>query len=302
VRAKSNKKWLNIMRRLLKADPKELRSRGWRIPPVYSRWALKIQERGYEVFGEDFWFIPFYLRQFGLSKPNSRTWDQNGNLLFTAMPIIDADVVVYSGTADVEFAMYRLGMKLVAPFKDYVFKHPGTQWFNIASRIGMKKYFIRHSPQILDFYIALIVKRLREGKRVLLVSKKTFMTKCAREIERGLQAHGLSDVKVVTNKWESMDLSDPNVIPLINYGVVGINLFQDFDAVYCLNGYYANERGVSSVLRDIIDPEFEIPIQIGTRGVPLRRRAVLKASGKQYRIIRRLIPKALQQQEMDIVL
>lgn len=294
--------WLNYMRRLLNADQEDLRSRDWTIPPLDPRWSLQIQERGYEICGDGFWFIAFELKHFGLSKRQSRAWDQDGNLLFAAVPFIDSDLVVYSGTVDQDFAMYRMGTKLAAPFKDYVFTNPGTRWYNIASRIGMKKYFICHSPQILDFFTALIAMRLKEGKRPLLISKKDFRTTCARRIEKGLQELGIDSVKVITSHWEQVDLMDPKVIPLINYGVVGINAFQNFDAVYCLNGYYVNEQIVNSILQDILAPEFEIPIQIGTRGTPLRRWADILNPGKQFRGIRQLVPLALRQQEMDIVL
>jgi hypothetical protein len=284
------------------ANHDELKEQYWKAPDMDVNRALRIQQKGFETFGTDFWFIFYDLLNFSFSPSGSRTWDNDGNLLFTGTPFIDSDLVVYSGTIDPEFAAYRLGCNLTAPFADCTFIHPDTRWYNIASRIGMKKYFMRHSPQILDFFSVLIALRIKEGKRVLLVSKKAFRTKCAREIERGVRESGLNDVQVVTNHWERVDLTDHNFIPLINYGIVGINLFQDFDVVYCLNGYYVNEQIINSVLQDIVAPECVVPLQMETKGLPLRRWADLREPCQDMEILQRLVPKALHQLEMEVVL
>ena len=298
----SNTRWLHYLQCLLKANNDDLREKDWRTPDTTIRWMLRVQEKGHEMYGTDFWFILYELINFSLSHQDSRTWDWGGNLLFSRTPIMDSDFVIYSGTVDQDFAMFRLGTKLAAPFANYTFLHPETSWYNIASRIGMKKYFPRHSEQIFDFFASLISQRIEEGKNVLLISKKDFRITCARGIENSLTEMGLRDTKVITDHWDKVDLKDPKIIPLINYGIVGINLFQDFYAAYCLNGYYVNEKIVNAVLQDIVTPEFNIPMQISTSGSPLRRRADLYESCQQIELLERLVPKALHQQEMDIVL
>ena len=45
-----------------------------------------------------------------------------------------------------------------------------------------------------------------------------------------LGALGLGDVRVITGAWDDHDLDDLRVVPLINYGVCGLNRFEHFDA------------------------------------------------------------------------
>jgi len=302
MRIRNSSILLDILQRLLNASHDDLQANDWKLPNTVGHWVLRVQEKGFETFGTDFRFVLHDLKHFCLSPPESRAWDQDGNLLFTAVPYINSDLVVYSGTIDPDFVSYRLGTKLAAPFVGQIFIHPDTQWYNIASRIGMKRYFPKHSKQILDFFSALIARRLKEGKRVLLVSKKNVRTICIRGIQAGLEALGVRGVRVVTDHWEKADLADPKVIPLINYGIVGINLFQGYDAAYCLNGYYVNEQIVNSILQDIVAPEFVVPVRLGTTGSPLRRWADLREPCQQMDVLERLVPKALHHQEMDTVL
>jgi hypothetical protein len=297
-----NLRWAYLVRTLLRAKTKDLRSGNWNVPEIDPGWALRVQQMGFDMYGDDFWFIAYDLEQFCNSKLESRSRATNSGLIFAASPFINTDLVVYSGTADPEFAAYRLGTEIAAPFKDYIFTHPETRWYNIASRIGMKRYFPKNAPQILDFFSGLIAMRLKKGKRPLLVSKKAFVGLCSNKIVAGLKELGVKGVHVVTKDFEETDLDDHNVIPLINYGIVGTNLFENFDAVFCLNGYYVNEYIVNSILQDILAPDFEIAIEIGTHDRPLRRWAGVKNPSDRHYDIHRLAPMALNQQELDIVL
>jgi len=279
-----------------------LRTVDWTIPNLNPAWAMKVQETGFNTFGNDFKFIPFDIKQFSLSLPDSRIKDENGNIAFVTMPVIDSDVIVYSGTAHPDLAGYRLGFNLANPFENVIFAHPGTQWFNIASSIGMRKFFNKHSPQILDFFASLVSMRLKEGKRVLLVSKKMFKQFCAEKMGLRLKERGFEDIRIATDNFQGVDLHDRRIIPLIHYGIIGINLFQDFDAVYCLNSYYVNEQAVTTILKGVRPLGEEMKIRLQTSGSPLRRSVSLETSADNPDEMNRLVMMALNQQEMDSVL
>src|SRR5207244_6836191 len=189
-----------------------------------------------------------------------------------------------------------------SPFADYRFLHPETRWYNIASRVGMRAHFRRNADAILDFFAGLVCLRLRQGHRPLLVAKKCFVPLCAERLVRLFPKLGMPDICLVTGDWEAVDLQAPRVVPLINYGMIGTNLFEAFSAAYCLSGYYVNERVVNTVLQDVLASDNQIPIRITTESMPRRRRAgVLLPSHRLYDI-HRLAQLALDQQEMDGVL
>ena len=298
---KRHARWRYLCGLLLAAKTSDLRSHEWRFPPVYHDWALAVQSRGYGLYIDTFSFLAFDLVNFGRSPLESRERASNGDILFAAVPAVSMDFIIYSGTAHQEFTSYRLGDGFASPFEDYSFINPETTWFNIASRLGARKYFKKNSDQVLDFFAALVARRLREGKRPLLLAKKCFCAFCARKMEQKLRGLGV-EAQVVINGWQADLLTNPKVVPLIHYGMIGTNFFQEFDCAYCLTGYYVNEEAINGILQDLLGSDMKIPLQISIEGRPCRRRAgVLNREDRIYDL-HTLAQHALDHQEMDTVL
>jgi hypothetical protein len=120
-------------------------------------------------------------------------------------------------------------------------------------------------------------------------------------LESRLSELGVGQVRIVTDGWESFDPSNPNLVPLINYGIVGINLFEHFDCAYCLTSYYVNEHVLNQILQDVTASDFHVPIRIRTEGHPRRRSVEIINPGDRFTDIQQLAPLALAQQEMNTV-
>jgi hypothetical protein len=300
-KTKSLKRWLYLLDLLLKAPTKDLRSDQWKFPAISPGLSIRVQNFGYVMHGDDFKFVAYDLSKFGKSPLQSRERDKNGNISYSIQPFINCDVIIYSGTANHDFLKFRIGKDFSNPFKEYRFEHTKTDWYNISSRLGTRAFFVSNAPQILDFFAQLVTKRIYEGRRPLLIAKKRFIQFCEAELNRRLGDFGSGDIKVV-KAGRSTDLSDKKVVPIINYGMVGINRFQDFDCAYCLTGYYVNERIVNSILQDIVASDQRVPIKIKTGGVPRRRKAKVIKYEHRFLDINKLAQMALNQQEMDVVL
>ena len=279
----------------------DLRSHGWHFPQIYLDWSLAVQTRGYGIYGEAFSFLAFGLVHFGRSPLESRERTASGDIVYAAIPNVSMDFIIYSGTAHQQFSEYRLGNEFASPFEDYSFIHPETTWLNIASRLGARRYFLKNSPQILDFFAGLVARRLQEGRRPLLIAKKCFCAFCARQMQDRLQMLG-HEARVAINGWQPDLLRNANVVPLIHYGMIGTNLFQEFDCAYCLTGYYVTEEAINGILQDLLGSDMEIPLRISIEGRPCRRRAgVLNQRDRTYDL-HKLAQHALNHLEMDTVL
>jgi hypothetical protein len=297
----SHEKWRYLCGLLLDAPTCDLRSYDWQMPRFYHDWSLTVQSCGYAVHGDSFSFLAFDLVHFSRSPLQSRERAINGDILFAAVPSLAMDFIIYSGTANRQFSEYRLGNKFASPFEEYSFIHPETTWFNIASRLGARRYFLKNSAQILDFFAGLVARRLREGKRPVLVAKKCFCAFCARQMEERLQELGVK-TRIAINGWRVDLLSNAEVVPLIHYGMIGTNLFQEFDCAYCLNGFYVSEKAINGILQDLLGSDMEIPLRISIEGRPCRRRAgVVNQEDRMYDL-HKLSQHALDHQEMDTVL
>jgi hypothetical protein len=292
--------WLTLVDMLCNASTVDLQDSGWHMPFVKQHWAINVQRVGMDRFGDDFRFLGYELIHFSYSPLESRRRDENGDIQFSMRPFL-GDCMVFSGTADVSFAHYRLGRDLASPFADYQFSHPDTIWCNLASPIGSRKYFSRHSPQIMDFFAELIIRRSQEGKRVLLIAKKCFVPVCATGLGERF-AERKVDLRILTDKWSAKRLTDPRVVPLINYGVIGVNLFESFDAAFCLTGYYVNEAVVNKCLQDVTRKDLRLPIKIETIGNPRRRQASVADPNHGYYDVAALAQPALEFQEHSVVM
>jgi hypothetical protein len=298
---KTHKRWKYICDLLLSAPTCDLRSHDWKMPWISHSWSLAVQSRGYSIYGDLFHFLAFELYHFARSPLESRERTASGDIMFAAVPSVAIDFIIYSGTAHQQFSEYRLGKEFASPFENYSFIHPETSWFNIGSRLGVRKYFLKNSSQVLDFFGGLVARRLQEGKRPLLIAKKCFVPFCSRQMEKRLHALGV-DVTIAINGWQPNLLSKPKVVPLIHFGMIGTNLFQDFDSAYCLTGYYVTEDAVNSIVQDLLGSDMEIPLQISINERPCRRQAgVLNRKDRLYDV-HTLAQHALDHLEMDTVL
>jgi len=293
--------WLYVTRLLQAASTTELRGDGWQLPSPSQKWTLAVQEAGWQKFGSQFRFLGYELRAFAFSAWESRERLANGDLAFAAPPVLNGPCMIFSGTAHPELLRHRLGRDFAAPFAEHQFQHPGTRWYNLASRIGMRKHFPGNAAQILDFFAGLVAQRLRQGRRPLLVAKKCFAARCAAGLNERLAAFGVANAQVITEGWTPERLVEPGVVPLISYGMVGTNLFEEFDAVYCVTGFYTTDAILNGILQDPLASDLHLPLRITTKGWPRRRQVVTRHIDRYYDISR-LAPLALEQVEMGVVL
>jgi hypothetical protein len=294
-----NRRWLSLVATLLDASTTDLQYGHWLFPQVRADWAVRVQRTGVEQLGEDFQFPAFTLNHLARSEIETRRRGDHGEIEY-ANRLIVGQAIIFSGTTDSDFARYRLGVDLACPFADYRFSHEGSRFYNLASSIGTRSHFVRNAPQILDFFAALTARRASEGKRVLLVAKKRFVTLCARGMDERFARLGVQ-LRVQAEDWTPESLSDPHVVPLITYGMIGSNLFENFDSVYCLTGYYVNEAVINECLQDLVRRDLQVSITIETVGVPKRRRARVADPDHGDYDVARLVQPALEFREANVV-
>lgn len=287
---------------MMMAKTSDLATPSWNMPVFGHQWSLQVQQAGWGLFNSDYRFLGYDLSLFCRSPIESRWRDEHNVIHYAFSPFLEHDTVVYSGTAEPDLIEYRLGVKLENAFESYEFKHPDTRWINIASSVGAACHFKRNSDQILHFFAALTAKRIREGKRVLLIAKKMFVPFCAKEMQQRLRDLGIEDATVIT-QFEGADLSRPSVVPLINYGVIGINLFEGFDAAYCLTSYNTNDNLLNQSLQEMLAKNLHIGVEI-TIPVARPRRRIARAVLPQDEVYStaQVAQHALVALEMDPVL
>jgi hypothetical protein len=297
--------WKYLTELVKNASTGDLQAGNWKFPSLVPRWAVAVQREGRRN-DAGFRFPAFDLHALTRSDRWSRERLPDGSLRFATLPDLGNDFIVFSGSIAKELLRYRIDpnhfrAQLESPFAAYRFEHPGTRWYNLACLQGAAKYFPGNAKAILDFFAALIARNLRAGKRTLLITRKTFVLRCRTYLSRRLAELVVGKVQIITGGWERYDLTDPRILPLINYGISGVNRFQEYDAAYCLTAYYVGAQAVAQVVQDIDSSDERYRITLDCVGKPPRRRARIALPDQRETVLPRIVQWALEQKEADVV-
>jgi len=298
--------WYERTAMIAAASTADLQGASWERLRFSNRWALEMQRTGRQLFGDRFRFLGYDVQQLGVSDRSSREVTGDGEIRFALSPSLGSDFMIFSGSIAGDLARYRLDPNhrqpsLLSPFADYRFTHGGTRWFNLAVSSGAAKYFPSHASTILDFFAAKIARNIRAGKRTLLIARKRFLGLCRTYLLERLQALGVANAAIVTDHRLAAASDDPATLPLINYGISGVNCFEHFDAAYCLTSYYVGADTIVQAVQDI-DPAAErFPIVLDCQGQPPRRQARVVLPDLRETNLPQIAQGALVQKEADVV-
>src|SRR5262249_20295364 len=144
-----------------------------------------------------------------------------------------------------------LGVTEVAsPHERTRFRHSGTRVVNLMSRIGAARNFEANARQILDAIAVLILNNIAKNRSTVLVSRLKSKEFSAQYLKQRFERWRIP-VTFVAGKFENLPKSpDTRVVPILHYGIVGVNDYAEYDAAYCVNSYYVPTRELNRVLRE----------------------------------------------------
>lgn len=295
--------WGYQVETLLQARQQDLDSNDWWFHPLGHQTIASLQRLGWQLNGRNFRYIGGDLEIFGSTPGSQRQFTRQGDLEFSTAPWLAGKSMIFSGTADPDFLSYRLGVPITTHLADVRVSHPETRFYNLAVNHGMACNFESNAPQILDFFDRLMRQRLASGVKVALVSRLPLVDLCIDGLNQRLQGAGVHDWKVVTAQQWQMAEDKQGLIPVLHYGLIGINDFTNFEAIYCLNGFYLPTDVISDLLQETLPDMAHIPLEIITTTPPKRRRIVAPVDPGDtiYREFLQLGQAALRQQELGVV-
>jgi hypothetical protein len=264
--------WVERTTLLAGATTADLRSPDWPFPLPPHGHALAIQEAG---LADDpaFRWPGHDLYAFARARPERRWRDHRDNIVFVRTPYLAERTAIFSAGMPAEYVARQLGTPaVVAPFAAVECQHRDTRFYNLCSLLGAAARFRRNYRQILDFFAQLIFRNVAAGRSTLLVARKRFKGVCASYLERRLARWGCP-VTVVPGDGAPPAPARPTVLPLIHYGINGVNAFESYDAAYCLCGYYIDEDVLRAAVADVEPDALRFPVAIRVAGRPPRRRA-----------------------------
>jgi hypothetical protein len=268
------RRWAEQTGLLLRARTEDLRERGWSFPHPSAADALAIQEAGL-VRGAGFRWLGYDLHLLGTARRDRRWRDARGNVVWVNTPYLAERTLILAAGMPPLYVERQLGLhrgELALPLSDVRCQHHQTRIYNLCSLLGAAARFRRNHPQILDLFAQLLLRNIRADRLTLLIARKRLKDLCADYLTRRLASWGQPVTLVLSNGQRPGDVR-PTVVPMIHYGVTGINVFEDFDAAYCLGSYYVDEDVLRDAVADVEDDAQRFPVSIRLVGQPRRRQA-----------------------------
>lgn len=264
--------WLRLTTLISQATTEDLRSPHWIFPYPSPSHAVAIQEAGLAM-NPNFTWLGYDAYAFSKSRCDSRWRDPRGNIKFVCTPYLAENTAILTAGMKPGYVQRQLGVDdVVAPFGRIVCQHRGTEFYNICTLIGAAANFPKNSRQVLDFFGLLVIANIQAGKRTLLIARKRFKRLCVDYLTKRLGGWG-RDVTIQLSDGEPPEAETPTTIPLIHFGINGVNSFAVYDAAYCPTSYLIDEEVLRLAIADVESDDLKFPVEIHLLGRPRRRQA-----------------------------
>jgi hypothetical protein len=237
---------------------------------------LQTQRAGHRMFGGGFRYLAPELELLNSAVTTGQWRDGETFEIVARVDTRGSDVAIMAAYVDVDIVEERLSRPAIQLFSQFLFRHSKTRIVNIADPIGTATTLAcpEHFNRVIDFFLALALRNAARNRRTVLVSRKRFVPRIIARIEGVSAALGRPLKCVQASSGRPFDRCEPAEIAVINYGIVGVNSLQSFDALYCVGGFYARTDHLNDVYQQSLSPDMRMPISIRMEG---RRRRVYAA-------------------------
>jgi hypothetical protein len=294
--------WKSGIDQISRAGTKSLGDTRFELPGGLNAHSYRIQKAGIRRFGGEFRYLGYELIQFCFSRQEERWKSDDGTVHFTARPYLGCHLLVLSAHLRADYVAHRLGISHIAsPFERTRFCHTGTRILNLHARLGADCYFSNNRKQILDSVAVLIARNVLNGRTTLLISRKKSKQLCIEHLAEKLAGWGIA-VRFEHEDYGSLpNPPDPKTIPVVHYGILGVNDFSEYESAYCMNSFYVSDRELNQRVQDSEPERFRVRLKI-VSGSQLTRRVALVRPSAHDRHLLRLSDMYLRQLEVHPVI
>lgn len=261
------KRWLKNVKLLLERDS-DINQHPRLFAGSLEHATLELQTHGRNCYGRSYRHITHELSLLNSPVTNGQ-WREKGSLeISVRIDLGSARAIVLAPNMPAKIVEERLNRRVVLANPNHIFCHSKTNVINIVDGIGTTRSMNndKHRKRMVDTFAALTIRNIIHGKRTVLVCKKCVLHKIAGEIETfAANAEVNLEVIPVARPEQLQDLSE-HQIPIINYGIVGINALKDYDAIYCVGSYYIQDAHLVDLYNCDLRPERRNLFRIRTEG------------------------------------
>jgi hypothetical protein len=157
-----------------------------------NRSVLATQALGHQAFGSSFRYLATELELLNSEVTTGQWRDGDTFEIVVRVDTIGCDVVIMAPYLDAEIVEERLSRPVIKLFSNFVFRHSESRIINIADPIGTANTLAQpeHFNRVVDFFLALILRNIAQGRRTVLVTRKKFLNRVKARVEQVSTAIG----------------------------------------------------------------------------------------------------------------
>ena len=239
---------------------------------------LSVQSHGRLRFGPNYRHLAHDLSL--LNSPlTTGQWQLDGNFeIVVRVDLGNAQAVVLSPSMEPEILSERLQRNVVVANPGCIFRHSKTIVSNIRDSIGTSRSLGNqaHRKRVVDTFSVLALRNALQGRRTVFVCKKRFLGVIASETMELAKIAGFPLRVRVVSAGDRLDQLSVWDVPIINFGVVGINSLKDYDAIYAIGNFNITDTHLTDAYNQNLPPHRRHALRIRSRD---RRRVVEAAEG-----------------------
>ena len=207
--------------------------------------------------------------------------DKEGGLGYVWRPwLAGATVLLLSAELDPLLVSYRLGRNIHALFEHRYTQHVGTEVYNLSDSRFSAAYLSHHMSSFALPFAQLIARERESGRQVLVVTRKRFVGLVAALINGRLRTLVNARLRLVRHADYT---GGQEQVPVISYGVQGINDFEQFKTAICVGSYNVSPKALDRLINDTHLPDevvqTEVAYMAGKRRARIKGASDAKALG-----------------------
>ncbi len=220
-------------------------------PHLEREAVLGLQARGWSLHGGKYRHLYYELNDVASGAP----WRTLAGIGYLRRPYLGGvDCVIGAAYVPVELARHRLAdsrIRLISPARRLL--HPETKIVNIRSSAGAACYFRKNAGSILWAAAQIIAREHTAGRRTVVVSRKKFVGTVVATLQAHLKSFAPTAALKVVRATEK-SAAKPDAVPVLHYGMAGVNAFMAFDTVISANSYNLPEAALAEAVADADQP------------------------------------------------
>lgn len=227
---------------------------------------LELQTHGRNCYGRSYRHLTHELSLLN-SPVTSGQWREKGSLeISVRIDLGSARAIVLAPNMPAKIVEERLNRTVELANPNHIFCHSKTNVINIVDGIGTTRSMNndKHRKRMVDTFATLAIRNIFHGRRTVLICKKCFRHKIAGEIKTFAKSAEIHLDVIPIERAEQLTGLSAHQIPIINYGIVGINALKDYDAIYCIGSYYIQDEHLVDLYNCDLRPERRNQFRIRT--------------------------------------